>query len=89
MVICIKCSRRMVKEKSGVVVAELLRSGQVYKLWYADLFRCPECSIEVISDLADHAFAEKFTSNFTETLDRCKLGKIYEWRNSNYGEGME
>lgn len=80
MVICTKCNRRMTREESGVVVAELLRSGQVYKLWYADLFRCRECGVEVIAGFADRAFAEKFMDNFQDVLDRCKLGKIYDWK---------
>ena len=55
--ICVKCNRAMIKEFAGVLVAELyMDDREIYKLWYADLFRCPICRTEVISDFAEKPF---------------------------------
>lgn len=53
--ICVKCGREMAKEIAGVLVAELyFKNTAIYKLCYADFYRCPICQIEII-----HSFAEK------------------------------
>ena len=55
--ICVKCRCLLVKELSGVLVAELyLKNTRIYKLWYADFFRCPICRVEIVHDFADNPF---------------------------------
>lgn len=58
--ICVKCNREMDHTESGVVVAELfkypasLELDNVYKFWYADLYECRDCYIQVVNGFADH-----------------------------------
>lgn len=55
--ICVKCDRAMAREHIGVLVAELyLKNTAIYKLWYADYYQCPTCSMMVIHDFADQPF---------------------------------
>ncbi len=57
--ICVKCNREMVKEIAGVLVGFLyLKNTAIYKLWYADFYRCPICQIEIIHDFAERPFWE-------------------------------
>ena len=65
--ICVKCYRAMVKEFAGVLVAELyMDDREIYKLWYADFYRCPICRTEIISDFAENPFWRNWE------LDRIK-----------------
>lgn len=55
--ICVKCNRPMIKTFTGVLVAELyLQNTAIYKLWYADFYRCRLCRAEIIHDFAENPF---------------------------------
>lgn len=55
--ICVKCNRAMTREECGVLVAELyMDDREIYKLWYADLFRCRICRTEIVHDFAEKPF---------------------------------
>ena len=57
--ICVKCGHTMTRELSGVLVADLyMQNKEIYKLWYADFFRCPICRAEIIHDFAEKPFWE-------------------------------
>jgi len=68
--ICVKCNWAMVKEFAGVLVAELyMDDREIYKLWYADLFRCPICRTEVISDFAEKSFWDNWETDRIKQKD--------------------
>lgn len=82
--ICVKCNRAMTREESGVLVAELyLGNKEIYKLWYADLFRCMICRTEIIHDFAEKPFWQSHEKDRGDQKDaaiaaaRAK-GQIYE-----------
>lgn len=59
--VCIKCELQLKPETNGVVVSELFMDDtQVYKVWEADLWKCPGCGMEVIAGFADNPIAEHF-----------------------------
>lgn len=62
--ICVKCNRGMVKEFAGVLVAELyLANTAIFRLWYADYYRCSKCSMKIIHDFAEQPFWECHEKN--------------------------
>ena len=59
--VCIKCELQLKPETNGVVVSELfMNDTQVYKVWEADLWKCPGCGMEVIAGWAENPIAEHF-----------------------------
>ena len=58
--VCVKCERELHMEKAGVLVRELFQKNtMIYKIWSADLWKCPECGLEIIpaSGFADKPLA--------------------------------
>jgi len=47
--ICHLCEKFYVPYKNGVDVFLLEESGRIYKYWRADIYKCPECGIEIIT----------------------------------------
>jgi len=55
--VCVKCERELYMEKAGVVVRELFQKNTMtYRIWSADLWKCPECGVEIIPG---NGFADK------------------------------
>ena len=55
--VCVKCEMELSLEKTGVLVRELFQKDtMVYRIWSADLWKCPECGVEIIPG---HGFADK------------------------------
>jgi len=71
--VCVKCEVELRPEENGVVVAEMFQQNkEVAKLWYADLFKCPICGIEVIYGFGNAAFKHHFDEDFNATLEELK-----------------
>jgi len=52
--VCVKCNRGMIPHKIGVEIVELYLVDQPYKIWPADIVKCPECGHEIAwTDLSD------------------------------------
>ena len=85
-VLCTDCGRDFQVEKTGVLIKELFMGDkEVYRIWNADLLRCPGCNIMVISRCADNPIAEHWEKEkMAAMLERCKektLGKdLFIWR---------
>jgi hypothetical protein len=59
--ICVKCEIEFRCEKNGVHVHELMREDTaVYKIWDADLWKCPGCGILIVSGFGQEPVAEHF-----------------------------
>lgn len=91
-VMCIKCGLELVPDTNGVVVLELYRENtQVYKIWDADLVKCPGCGIKMIKGFAMNPLAIHHQGDFNEVLanieERRKSGKVkvYEMKELSYG----
>lgn len=59
--VCVKCEIEFRPEKNGVHVHELMRNDTaVYKIWDADLWKCPGCGILVVAGFGQKPLAEYF-----------------------------
>jgi NMD protein affecting ribosome stability and mRNA decay len=85
-VLCTDCGRDFKCEKAGVLIKELFMGDkEVYRVWNADLLRCPGCNIMIISRFADNPAAEHWNKEtMTAVLQKCNtrtLGKdLFIWR---------
>lgn len=67
MKICAKCCVELVPHRVGVTVVEHVLEVGPYRIWQADLWKCPKCKVETILNFADKA-VEHWQSDFDKTL---------------------
>lgn len=73
--VCVKCEREMNMEKAGVIVKELFqKNSMIYRIWSADLWKCPVCGVEIIPG---HGFADKPLANHYEPVKMKKALREY------------
>lgn len=82
--VCTKCKVSFKPETNGVAVAETFQGDQkIYKIWNADLLKCPGCGVKIILGFPDRPLAEHFAANFDEVLayfrEKLKKGEAYVW----------
>ena len=70
-IICVKCECEFRPEQNRVGVIETASFGP-YKLWRADLWKCPSCGIEVVSGFGRKPVAEHFEESFGTELENLK-----------------
>lgn len=71
--VCVKCQVELRIEKNGVIVAERFQNNtKIYKLWDADLWKCPLCRIEIIGGFAQQNFAEHYKDNCEALVEQFK-----------------
>ena len=46
--VCVKCEREYVTKKQGVTLVEVLKDGDPYKMFNADLMACPRCADRIV-----------------------------------------
>ena len=68
--VCVPCNRFMRIEKNGVTVEEQTEVGESYKLWDADLYRCPECGHEIVSGFGHVPLAEHYQPTYQQSRER-------------------
>ena len=62
--VCVKCEREFKPETNGVIVAEMFQKNtKIYKLWRADLYKCPVCGVEIVVGFGQYPIAEHFTDD--------------------------
>ena len=77
-IVCVKCEVEYKPEENGVVVEEMASFGS-YKLWQADLVKCPKCGNEIIAGFGNENFAEHYQPDYKEILKSYpKTYKDYE-----------
>ena len=54
-VVCVDCNVQFKTERIGVYILETYLNDQPYKLWNADLLRCPGCGRDVVARLGQRA----------------------------------
>lgn len=88
--ICVKCELAFEVERMGVYVKEIYNMG-IYKVWAADLLKCPKCGFEVIGAWGDNPLAMAHEDNRMKTvLEACDLSnqiaavdkkkRVFLWR---------
>ena len=78
--VCPKCECEFRPKLNGVGVIETMNFGvDPYKLWRADLWECPGCSMEVVAGFSGQGItplAEHFQNGFAEELEDLKQAKM-------------
>jgi hypothetical protein len=64
--VCVSCELEMRMERSGVVVEEHTDDGRPYKIWSADLWRCPGCDVRLILGFATNPLHHHFDPGYAE-----------------------
>jgi hypothetical protein len=61
---------------NGVFVFEMAGNPRsiawLYRIWQADLWRCPNCGFEIVSGFGNNPLMEHFQDGFDEFADRVK-----------------
>lgn len=81
--LCAKCKVRMFLVESGVVVIELFEGHRRY--WIADLYICPECRFNLLTDFPDKALATDFEPDRIKKIAKIielasRRGRLYIWK---------
>lgn len=66
---CATCQLEYRIEKMGVYVVEMASFG-AYKIWSADLHKCPKCGHLLIAGFADYSLSEHHEEGFNELLKK-------------------
>jgi hypothetical protein len=75
--VCAECEIEMRPKTNCVYVIEMATFGP-YKVWEADLWRCPNCGHETIAGFALEPLAEHYEDRFQEILKTAKhSGRCY------------
>lgn len=75
--ICTKCEIRMRPEKNDVHVEEYAGNGP-YKIWSADLWKCPSCGIEIIAGFGFNPLVEHFQEKLYADFKKGVTHRILE-----------
>lgn len=67
--VCPKCNRELHPEKNGVGVLDLNAKGKPYKIYDADLWKCPGCGIEVVGGFGIGPISAHHEDSFQKVLD--------------------
>lgn len=71
--VCVSCEREMRAECIGVLVIETAGEDRhPYKVWQADMYKCPGCGVEVVVGFARGPVLERFHVGFAERLEDWK-----------------
>lgn len=91
--VCVKCQCFFRPAKTGYYLTEMMPADGVreaprgtkaphlwepYKLWAADLWKCPECGHEIVAGFSAHPIAERHHPDFDDAViaygaDRLKV----------------
>lgn len=83
-VYCPGCAVFMKCEMAGVIIEEKRVGNLPYKLWSADLYRCPVCTREVVTNFGSRPTVEHFDGKYEimkkeykKNLGRFFMSEIY------------
>lgn len=69
--VCVPCEVEMRVETVGVAILEMASFGP-YRLWMADLMKCPHCGHEAVTRFANGPFTEHFQPGFEKLLAQTR-----------------
>ena len=69
--VCIKCQCELKPEWNGVGVVDYAEYGP-YKIWDADLWKCPKCGYELVVGFGDMAISHHHDDHFGQVLEGYK-----------------
>lgn len=65
--VCVRCQCEFRCEKNDTLIVEMIADGP-YKLWSADAWKCPGCSVEIIADFGFIPLSVRHESSFAHIL---------------------
>ena len=76
--VCVKCEVALRPKKNGVYVQEMyMENKKTYKIWCADLWKCPICRAEIVSGFGSEPKMFAFQGDADAEIERLKqLGRI-------------
>lgn len=94
--ICVECQLSYKAEEYGVLILELFqRDSEIYKIWFADLYRCPGCGREMIAGFSDKPLAVHYQKELMkkalEIVEDYKTKRkgVYYWREFPKEKGVK
>jgi len=79
--ICVKCQVEMRPETNGVGLLDMFEEPtgsrtkySPYKLWDADLYKCPTCGHEIVTGFGQNPISEHYQQNFDHTVNSYRNG---------------
>ena len=80
--VCVKCEIEFKPHDCGIYVAELFqKESKIYRLWMADIHKCPGCGIEIVTGYAAHA-TQHFEQDLEAKVEELKKRgtRVVYWR---------
>jgi hypothetical protein len=80
---CCNCQVELRVEENGVMVLEMYQENrEVYKVWFADIWHCPECETRILVNFstlaaAQHHEKEKMDNYEKMSHEYAAKGKLY------------
>lgn len=65
--VCVKCKRELYPHKNGMGLLDIVR-GEPYALWDTDVWKCPECGMEVVGGFASSPISAHYENNFSSMV---------------------
>ncbi len=66
--VCTRCCCELHPEINGVGVLDTNDNG-AYELWNADLWKCPQCGLEVVGGFANGPISAHYEPDFQKMID--------------------
>jgi len=67
--VCSHCECELKPKKNGVIVVEMFHNNEkIYKLWSADLWKCPLCGIQVALGFPEKPFRQHFDGDCEDII---------------------
>ena len=70
--VCVNCHVELKPEANGILLIETASFG-VYKVWSADVWKCPKCEIEIVAGFGNQPIREDhYKEGFPVWLEKMK-----------------
>jgi len=70
--VCTTCHCELRPETNGIIVIETASFGP-YKVWNADVWKCPGCGIEIVAGFGEVPIrADHYSPDFPDWLEKVK-----------------
>jgi len=66
--VCVKCKTEFEPERNGIGLLDMADYSP-YKIWEADLYKCPKCGIEIVVGFGQQAIFAHYQDGFEGYLD--------------------
>jgi len=66
--VCVKCGIEMRLKEDGVGCLDLTEKQKPCQIWDSDMYKCPLCGIEILTDFGQLPVATRHEKGFAETV---------------------